>query len=331
MSTRMTTEDNSTSLCGYRVAAVGNDDLPTLLAFLVSSFDHNERQNRVAPILESLRLGLLDCSGSCAVWLGETIVGGLFAQRQGDDLILITPPLTVAPDVLPLIAQTFGEFCKTQRIPMAVMMSEDVDDTETPRQMGFRIVSPLVSMACDEVSFPLAPPTLAATLRPVVTHRATPNEERLAVAKVIEIAERTYEDSLDFPDILGPCRAKTVIEGYRLAPGHDLQLWYTVHRNSTLHRNNTANDFEDEACGVLLLCDHPRENGLEIVYVGLEKSSRGCGLGRGLVEWTQWFARQNDRRWVFVAVDSANVPAVRVYNRTGFEQYQQKLLSIRET
>lgn len=311
----------------YRVTSVGHDDLPVLLAFLVSPFPASEHQFRTFPIWEALRTGRLDCRGSLAVWFGDTIVGGLLVQRQGDTMAVASMPLATplhAPRVLPLLATALGDFCQREAITTAVFVSEDPDDIETPAMLGFRLLAPLVSLVAGEEVWPCEEPEVAVVLRPMVTGAMTPDARARSLEAMVALVDRTYEASLDFPELLIPCGAKAIIDGYRLAESHDPHQWYFIEpRGSASASGNVP------PLGVLLLNDHARDRGVEIVYVGIVPEARGARIGHAVVRWTQWQARRWGRLWVFVSVDATNAPAAAVYRNTGFHEHQRKAIGVR--
>lgn len=69
---------------------------------------------------------------------------------------------------------------------------------------------------------------------------------------------------------------------------------------------------------MLLLGDHPDQNAVELVYVGVTPEARGAGLGRRLVEEGLRLGRERERVALFLAVDERNSYAVSVYEDLGF-------------
>jgi ribosomal protein S18 acetylase RimI-like enzyme len=114
-------------------------------------------------------------------------------------------------------------------------------------------------------------------------------------------------DARDFPDL--QIDVATDLRLQRLAETgiSGERLWYLVEKQG------------DEA-GCLLLADQPEWDRCELVYLGLEPSHRGRGVGRWLARHAVWQARQAGRSHLIAGVDAANDPAVAVYAAAGFVQ-----------
>jgi ribosomal protein S18 acetylase RimI-like enzyme len=128
---------------------------------------------------------------------------------------------------------------------------------------------------------------------------------------------RSYEQTLDCPALSGARDIHDVIEGHRSVGIFDPQLWSVILRG-------------EEPVGCLLLAEIPARNGLELVYLGLAPEARGRGLARILMQRLLAIASRRHSAVTTLAVDAANVPALRLYRRCGFTSVAQRVAMIRK-
>jgi len=85
-----------------------------------------------------------------------------------------------------------------------------------------------------------------------------------------------------------------------------------------------------EPRGVLILSPTPYSDSLELVYLGLTPEARGRGLGAMLLELALWQVRRAGKRQISLAVDSRNVPALKLYYRHGLKRIASRTALIRD-
>ena len=156
-------------------------------------------------------------------------------------------------------------------------------------------------------TFPDSPPKSAWTIEPA----PRTDDSRLAA-----IIERTYEGTLDCPQLNGVRDVHDVLAGYRACGKFDPARWLIARRG-------------DCDVGCLLLTDHPDEDQWELVYAGLVPAERGHGAGLALAEHAQFLTRQAGRARMVLAVDAANAPAVTTYERVGFVTWDRRSAQLR--
>ncbi|MBX7165614.1 MAG: GNAT family N-acetyltransferase [Pirellulales bacterium] len=193
------------------------------------------------------------------------------------------------------------------RIAQAQLDAEPGEDDLFLRRAGYQWLADLLYMMVGESGLPLWPPTSTLVFEP---YSAT-NHARLA-----RLIERTYEDTLDCPQLNGVRDLSDVLAGYR-ATGQFTPKWWLLVREGS----------QDVGC--LLCADHPSQQALELVYMGLVPEARGRGWGKQVVEHCLWLAREASRRQVLVAVDTANLPATRVYGEAGFTVWDRRSTYLR--
>jgi ribosomal protein S18 acetylase RimI-like enzyme len=131
-----------------------------------------------------------------------------------------------------------------------------------------------------------------------------------------EAISRSYADTLDCPALSGIRDIEDVVEGHKAVGHFDPQLWSVILRGQ-------------EPIGCLLLAEIRARQGLELVYLGLAPAGRGRGLGRVLMQRVLAIAARRHFAVTTLAVDAANVPALRLYRRCGYTSVAQRVAMIR--
>lgn len=122
---------------------------------------------------------------------------------------------------------------------------------------------------------------------------------------MIELLQRTYENTLDCPGLAGLRRTEDILDGH-LASGQPVEDWWHVLR------------IDDEPAGVLLFNRGADGKTIELVYLGLSAPARGRGFGRQLLTHGLSRLDGDKARTIVLAVDRANHPATALYRRAGF-------------
>ncbi|MCO6459563.1 MAG: GNAT family N-acetyltransferase [Pirellulaceae bacterium] len=148
------------------------------------------------------------------------------------------------------------------------------------------------------------------SLGPFVCRPYAPLTDRPRLARILE---QSYERSLDLPAIGQWRTLDRIMEGYEGSLPAACRHWWLV-------------EFECQVVGCLLLADQPDQDQWELVYLGLCPSVRGRGWGQRLVQFAQWSTRRAGRSKLVLAVDSANRPALAIYERAGLECWDRQSL-----
>lgn len=117
---------------------------------------------------------------------------------------------------------------------------------------------------------------------------------------------RTYERTLDCPELTGVRSAEEVLAGHGAEPGAHPKLWWLVRRDG-------------QQLGVVLLARLPGAEAWDLSYFGLTPEARGEGIGRHVVRHILHRARTEGMQHVVLAVDERNLPALNVYRVEGFQ------------
>jgi ribosomal protein S18 acetylase RimI-like enzyme len=136
-------------------------------------------------------------------------------------------------------------------------------------------------------------------------------------AMMLELLERTYEDTLDCPGLSGLRAINDILDGH-LASGVFTPSWWHLL-------------FVDDAPeGVLLFNRSADGETIELVYLGVSRCIRGFGLGNTLLRHGLAHLDGERGRAVVLAVDDLNAPAVRLYRRSGFRLAVKRVAFIRQ-
>jgi ribosomal protein S18 acetylase RimI-like enzyme len=128
---------------------------------------------------------------------------------------------------------------------------------------------------------------------------------------------QSYRDSLDCPRLSGLRHIEDIIAGHKATGEFDPALWRLLCENG-------------QPRGVLLLSRIVMTDALELVYLGLPPEARGRGLGNLLMQEAMHLILRDNRRRLTLAVDSLNVPALRLYYGHGMQRLASKIAMIRD-
>jgi ribosomal protein S18 acetylase RimI-like enzyme len=128
----------------------------------------------------------------------------------------------------------------------------------------------------------------------------------------------TYEESLDCPALNGVRNIEDIISGHKGSGEFRPDLWLL------------ANDPTGKPLGVLLLSPIGTSNAIELVYLGVCPAARGRRIGHALVRESMAIARSLRMTRLTLAVDSQNVPALRLYYGHGMQNLCSKVALMRD-
>lgn len=117
------------------------------------------------------------------------------------------------------------------------------------------------------------------------------------------LVEASYAGTLDCPAMEGWRSIHDTLAGYAATGNSRTRYWWTI-------------ETHEGAAGVLLVAEHAATRQWELVYMGLIPTARGRGLARHALRFLQEQSRDVDS--VYLAVDGANDPAIRLYASVGF-------------
>ena len=130
----------------------------------------------------------------------------------------------------------------------------------------------------------------------------------------VRTVEKTHENTLDCPKLNDGGRVRERLTGYRRAASFRPELWM-------------LGRIGDEPAACLLLNLHPEDESCELAYVGVVPEHRGKGLGlKAMEKALHVLAERESPKRLWLAVDRANAPATKTYDRLGFCVYDRRVV-----
>ena len=265
----------------------------------------------------SALLTRLRADGARLVWAcqGATPVAAAAALPSAGNVgMLLLSPLEgggVAPEALAAtVAQAAAE-----SLQLGVAFVQALTDPrargemEVLRLAGMAPAATLAYMRLD-LTAPPAPPTVPP---PGLAWRNGPafSDEELSA-----VIQASYAQSLDCPDILGVRRGEDVLAGHRANGAYRRESWWMA----TIAAGGV---------GCILVNDSLPPGGGEVAYLGVAAEFRRRGLGRILLEKAAFQARQRAQRYLALAVDEHNAPAVALYRQVGFSLTHRRVVWVK--
>ncbi len=121
-----------------------------------------------------------------------------------------------------------------------------------------------------------------------------------------DIIEKSWQDSLDCPDVDGLRTVEDTIKSYKASGIFTSRCW------SLLCVNN-------EPAGVCLLSPLPSQGSIELTYMGVVPGCRGKSLGRIMLNRALSLSAIDGYKLMTLAVDSNNFYAWNIYKAAGFK------------
>jgi ribosomal protein S18 acetylase RimI-like enzyme len=122
---------------------------------------------------------------------------------------------------------------------------------------------------------------------------------------------RTYEQTLDCPEVNGVRSIEEVIRGHQAQGRHDPERWWLTLDGAT-------------PVGVLLIAEMPESGDWEVAYMGVVPEARRRGFGREMLLKALCEARAAEAPRVTLSVDARNKPAWELYRGLGFEPGERR-------
>ena len=240
------------------------------------------------------------------------MIGGAFSMLRPDGTLLTLQPAVVPTEpetTLRIIYETLLGFAVTEnaRLVMLLVDCQQSADQALLDEFGFAMVSELLNLNAERTVFPPQCPARRLTFHPYQMERWD---------EMVAVVEKTYKNTLDFPQLTGLVPAEDILRGYRESHIFDPNLWLFI-------------EYQSQIIGALLLTQMENAAHLELTYLGLAEEFRGQGFSREIVQFSQFIAGQRNDTHLLVSVDAANIPAVKTYLRYGFQMHDQKVIYVR--
>jgi GNAT superfamily N-acetyltransferase len=207
-----------------------------------------------------------------------------------------------------LLTAALGEIAASGvKTAQALVAPADADDIRRLSEAGFQLLAELVYLMSSQPAASQQQPASPLEFQPYTL------ADR---ARLEGILDRTYVKSLDCPGLNGIRTGGEVLDEYQGAAAGEPAYWFFVR-------------LEGADIGCLLLADHAELEQFELVYMALVPEARGQGRGADLVRYAQWLAARCGRQHLMLAVDSANEPALAMYEAAGMVAWDRRRVYLR--
>ena len=287
-------------------------ELETTLKVAFQHLSQDEYAVRLGAIMQHHRSGQVDLQGVFQAKYENTLVGAMYAQCRPDGAVMLWVPSMAKEFSFEPIFEPLVQFCQSKNAFAAVALADRNQpfDEETFCTVGqFRFLSDLIYLAV-EIS-PNEPQDKGNRLQFVpISDYSDDIADRLT-----RLVKQTYQNSLDFPDLMQIAPVEQVVQGYKTASLFRPELWFFIQQGGA-------------DIGALLLTDAPPEQ-MELTYMGLLESARGQGLAREIVRFAKGVASREKRLLLLTSVDAKNIAACQSYLSQGFKAWDRKKVYVR--
>ena len=297
------------------VSPAADGELSVACRILTSQFTGFEQQvlmNRYHNLFASREL---DRSGLFLARRDGEPVGAMIVQALSGALGLAWPP-RVLPDLeQPAIERQLAQVCcqwlqsQGSKICQAFATSADRSLMQPLQVMGFRRITEVVHLHHTAFANEVLPHVEESLIFQMVQPDHLPEFTTTLLA--------TYEGSQDCPELTGDRTPEELVSGFINLNSRSIAQWYLVKRAGM-------------PIGVLLLEHGPEPDAVEVNYLGLIPNQRRSGWGTHLVHYAMQFASALGAKRLTLSVDSRNEAARRLYEKLGFEEFDQREVYLAE-
>jgi mycothiol synthase len=297
--------------------------LDEALRLQLQAFDEAERSARIEQFHDSEQREVVSLDNCLICRRGSRIVGVLLLVSQSDGTMYVWPAETLGglspQDDLEIRRSLYNEAIRVVDAPgiwigQSLLETDQDEQSEELAQHGFPRLTDLVFMNCSVPVLPEDAESADATCTEL--WESEPFDESANGAEFAALVEQTYESTCDCPELNGTRNGWESLESHRQAGEYSPERW-------RLFRH------EGQPAGLLLLAQHPPEAVWEVVYFGIAPRFRGMGFGKRVLEAGIDLAQQNGIREIVLAVDVRNSPAMRLYERLNFTQFDRRIVHAR--
>lgn len=250
-------------------------------------------------LLDLFAAGEADPAGLLSATDNGTLVGAAFGYLLGGRQAAIWPPTAADPEVEDALVGRLLDWFRAERVVVAqaVVREHDRPRAAALERAGFRHLTQLVYQVRDLPAEVRPPNVTGLGFRPV-------SEPADGFA---ELLDRTYDGTLDCPELNGTRTPAEVLDGYRTSAGGSPLWWEAVQHGRPV--------------GVVVLS--AKGGPVELSYLGLVPDARRRGLGRHLLRFALHQAARRAGA-VTLSADERNEPALRLYRAAGFREFDRR-------
>jgi ribosomal protein S18 acetylase RimI-like enzyme len=306
----LTPEGDGQTLC--RPAT--QSELPAALAIILGT---GGKPASAAHVDEFVQASVYRKIDPARMWVavagGHVVWAALPLVSPGRTMLLLSSAPTDAAIFHPaarLVDHLCDHFSREDvHLAQVLIEPEHMDARHFYGQRGFKEIAELIYLQ-GHVPRNAEPPVFAPPLR--LLPYAPQSHLRF-----VEAISKSYRQSLDCPALSGLRDMDDVVAGHQATGDFDPNLWQLLMEN-------------EDPLGVLLLSRIPQTDAMELVYLGLAPQGRGRGLGHLLMRRAIHLVLADGRRRLSLAVDSRNVPALKLYLQMGMQRITARVAMIRD-
>jgi ribosomal protein S18 acetylase RimI-like enzyme len=275
----------------------------------LASVPEPQRSARVEHCRQLLERGVLDPRGVWVAHQSDEIIGVQVCVPLAGSACLFWLPAR-SDSYTDALVQAGLNWCRSIgcRFAQALAPPEDLPLAEPLLRCGFRPISRMRQLAhnLENDALNLGPKTslgaAAASLR---------YESYCPVLRALfsETLERTYEDTLDFPELNGKRTIDEILAGHQGQGKFHPEFWWLAYEGAV-------------PVGVAMLVEVPDSTTWELAYLGIVPEHRGRRLGRAMAVHVLQALRGQPATRLLLAVDDRNVPALRLYESLDFVELE---------
>ncbi|HEY7328428.1 MAG TPA: GNAT family N-acetyltransferase [Gemmataceae bacterium] len=284
------------------------EDWGTAFRLIFQYLPAQERENRCANALRLLQRGELNSQGLFLVRSPAGLYGALLCLPVPGCSALLWPPGVVEDRHTELEDTLLRHACSWMRqrgvkLVQTLLAPEETFLADPLLRNGFSAVTRLWYMRHD-LNLPVD-----CLNTPSRLNYQTFADDALFRQTLL----RTYEGTLDCPEVNGIRGIDEVLEGHRAQGVFDPERWWMVRDR-------------ERPVGVLMMTEIPESGDWEVAYMGVVQEARRCGFGREMLLHALCEARAALVSTVTLSVDARNQPAWNLYRSLGFEPYDQRVV-----
>jgi mycothiol synthase len=291
------------------VTAARPDEQAAAVRLLFGHLPPEDQLARTANVRAMLDDGELDPDGVLVVRSGRELAGAMLAAPLPGGGGVVWPPQvrpgTPADAVADALVRHAADWLRGRgtKLAQALLTEDDVPFAGPLERNGFPFLTRLEYL---RHFLELPPDRLAGPER--LTYQTFSECDFDLFGEVLL---RTYEATLDCPEVNGVRTAAEVVAGHQGGGDFDPRRWWLAR-------------LDGRPVGVLLVNAMPEGGVWDVAYVGVVPAARRRGVGMELVVKALWEAKAAGILQVSLAVDSRNEPARRLYRRLGFEPFGER-------
>ncbi|MEX2286496.1 MAG: GNAT family N-acetyltransferase [Planctomycetaceae bacterium] len=295
------------------VAPARADQCSAALVLLFARHPAAERLACVRDVLDAQQRGEIRLDGLLLAEENGKAVGAALYVLQPDNTAFVWPPVCARDDgTQPIRDALYAELCRRADAADAWLSQclVEVDDSAEREALDRNGFSHLADLSYMERLLELRCPAARGLNFRTTTYDPS-NRERFA-----SVLEHTYRDSHDCPGLSGKRTAIEALASHQTVGSFDPLRWKLY-------------EIDGRDVGVLLINDHPDQDALEVVYMGVVPEARGHGFSREMLLDGIREAQTAGRRSLLLAVDRRNTFARNVYEDLGFREIDVRSVHVR--